>query len=371
MLLEGQQIGRYHFLHLLGSGGMGEVYLAEDDRIGQQIAIKVIKAELGPIPAEARTAKDAPRLFQREAKAIVKLDHPNILPLYDYGETQIGDVMLVYLVMPYRPEGSLAAWMRDQYADHPPAPVDVLAVIRQAADGLQHAHDRDIVHQDVKPSNFLLRKRPGAPNRPDVFLADFGIARFMSASSSASHTVRGTPTYMAPEQYRGEPVPATDQYALAVTAYELLTGRPMFLGSPVQMMYQHLNVAPPPPSTYNAALPQTVDAALLIALSKDPQERFGSVSAFANALENSIPRATVPLPDVLASGPRATGEVAVPQMPRARPEVVSGTDITRISDQGAIISADLPPVRTPQKPLLADPAIIDEVTVVTPVSPLL
>src|SRR6266699_4126529 len=108
MSIEEQQIGRYHLLRLLGSGGMGEVYLAEDARIGQQVAIKVIRAE-GIAYPQSESAKEAARLFEREAKAIARLDHPHILPLYAYGEETLHDTLLTYLVMPYRKEGTLAA----------------------------------------------------------------------------------------------------------------------------------------------------------------------------------------------------------------------------------------------------------------------
>src|SRR5437764_688884 len=113
MPLEGQQLGRYRLFHLLGSGGMGEVYLAEDARIAQQVAIKVIRTE-GMAYPRSSTPKEAARLFEREAKAIARLDHPNILPLYAYGEETINDMVLTYLVMPYRKEGTLATWLRQR-----------------------------------------------------------------------------------------------------------------------------------------------------------------------------------------------------------------------------------------------------------------
>ena len=108
MLLEGQQIDRYHILHPIASGGMGSVYLAEDARIGQQVAIKVIRTEMRP---DADRTEEAIRLFRREAKAIAKLDHPHILPLFDYGEEHLKNITLIYLVMPYRQEGSLRDWL--------------------------------------------------------------------------------------------------------------------------------------------------------------------------------------------------------------------------------------------------------------------
>src|SRR5712692_2705836 len=141
MSLEGQQIDRYRILRLLGSGGMGDVYLAEDARIEQRVAIKVIRAEVSPYP-NAEASQEAARLFQREAKAIVKLDHPHILPLYDYGEERLGNMTVIYLVMPYRAEGSLSDWLRQHGRAGLLAPQDVAHIVGQAADALQHADDR-------------------------------------------------------------------------------------------------------------------------------------------------------------------------------------------------------------------------------------
>src|ERR1700680_609552 len=141
MSLEGQQIGRYRIVRLLGSGGMGEVYLAEDARIEQQVAIKVIRAQVSPYP-DAQATQEAARLFQREARAIVKLDHPHILPLYDYGEERIGNQTVVYLVMPYRREGSVADWLLQRGQQGLLSPQEVAHIVGQAASALQHAHDR-------------------------------------------------------------------------------------------------------------------------------------------------------------------------------------------------------------------------------------
>src|SRR5438552_4698550 len=287
MSLEGQQIGRYRIVRLLGSGGMGEVYLAEDARIEQQVAIKVIRAEVSPYPHQEAN-QEAARLFQREARTIAKLDHPHILPLYDYGEQPLGNLTVVYLVMPYRREGSLSDWLRHRHQTELLSPQEVAHVLSQAASALQHAHDRQVIHQDVKPANFLIRHRPEQPTRPDLLLADFGIAKLTSLTASASQSVRGTPTYMAPEQWDGQPVPATDQYALAVMIYELLTGRPPFQGGPWQMMYQHLSVSPQPPSTFNPAINPDIDAVILHALAKRPENRFPSISAFANAFQQAF-----------------------------------------------------------------------------------
>ncbi|HLZ59750.1 MAG TPA: protein kinase [Ktedonosporobacter sp.] len=286
MPLEGLQLGHYRLVRLLGSGGMGEVYLAEDARIGQQVAIKVIRNE-GIAYPESESAEEARRLFEREARAIARLDHPNILPLYAYGEEMLGEQQLTYLVMPYRKEGTLATWLRQRGRSTALAPAEVIPLLQQAADALQHAHAQHVLHQDIKPTNFLIRMRDNHPGRPDLLLADFGIAKLSSATASASQSIRGTPIYMAPEQWDGHPVEATDQYALAIMVYELLVGRPPFVGNLGQVMHQHYMMSPPVPSTLNSSLSPAIDAVLLHALAKQPSERFPSVTMFARAFEEA------------------------------------------------------------------------------------
>jgi eukaryotic-like serine/threonine-protein kinase len=292
MALEEFQDGRYRLVRLLGSGGMGEVYLMQDMRVNRQVAIKVIRSESTPYP-DSTAAKDAARLFQREARAIAALEHPNILPLYDFGEETRDGKTMTYMVMPYCTEGTLASWLQQRgnsgrLQESPPLqPQDVVYLVEQAADALQYAHDHEVIHLDVKPSNFLLRSNRKNPNRPTLLLADFGIARSFTTVASSSLTIRGTPTTMAPEQWSSTPVPATDQYALAIMTYELLTGRPPFVGSMEQLMFHHFTTQPPPPSTFNSHLPAALDAVLLRALAKKPEERFPSIAAFASAFEQA------------------------------------------------------------------------------------
>ena len=281
MSLGGSHIGRFRLLGLLGRGGMGEVYLAEDDQLRRQVAIKVIQAEY-PNP-------DATRLFLREARAIAMLNHPHILPLFDFGEATVHGMTLTYMVMPFCKEGTLAAWMHQRRKTALPSPQDVGFIVQQAASALQYAHNHQVVHQDVKPSNFLIRSSEDASGRPDLMLADFGVAKSTSTTASVSQSVRGTPTYMAPEQWEATPVPATDQYALAIMAYDLLSGQPPFQGGLGQVMYQHLHVTPQPPSTLNPRLPADVDTVMLHALAKKPEERFGSIAAFARAFQQALP----------------------------------------------------------------------------------
>ncbi len=287
MLAEGQQLSHYRLVRLLKSGGMGEVYLAVDTLLHRQVAIKVIDTDALRY-AETDAAKDAARLFLREAQAIAQLDQTNILPLYDSGEQSVDGISLMYMVMPYRQAGSLADWKRTHFGEHPLPLAAVERIVYQASLALQHAHDRQIIHQDVKPSNFLVQGNAEHPSELHLQLADFGVAKVMMMTSE-SQVIRGTPTYMAPEQWEGHPVPATDQYALAVMTYELLTGRLPFVGNGYQhMWHQHVHVAPCPPSMINPTLPQELDAVFLRALEKNPDRRYSSVSAFAHAFQRAV-----------------------------------------------------------------------------------
>jgi eukaryotic-like serine/threonine-protein kinase len=287
MAIEELQNGRYHFIRSLGSGGMGEVYLMQDIRINRQVAIKIIRSE-GASSTDSTAAKEAARLFQREAKAIAALEHPNILPLYDFGEEIRDGMTVTYMVMPYITEGSLASWLRQHNSLAQLSLQDAAHLVEQAADALQYAHEQNVMHLDVKASNFLLRTNKKNPNRPTLLLADFGIARSSITVASSSRTIRGTPSSMAPEQWASNPVPATDQYALAVMTYEMMVGRAPFVGSMEQVMYQHFSIQPHPPSTYNSQLPPSVDLVILRALAKRPEDRFPSISDFAAVFERAV-----------------------------------------------------------------------------------
>ncbi|HJT59926.1 MAG TPA: serine/threonine-protein kinase [Ktedonobacteraceae bacterium] len=287
MALEELQNGRYRLLRLIGQGAMGRVYLGQDTRIDRQVAIKVISTEADPYPDDDVT-KDAVRLFHREAQTIAKLNHPHILPLFDFDEASSDGSTPTYMVMPFCPEGSFRDWLKQRGDRGLLPPRDIVQLVRQAADALQYAHDRGIIHRDVKPANFLIRTNRDNPNCPDLLLADFGVAKITAAATRSSQSVRGTPVYMSPEQWSGAPVPATDQYALAIMAYELLTGRSPFQGNTNQMMYQHLMAPPPPPSALNPALPPTVDAVILRALAKDPAERYLTITEFVRALQQAL-----------------------------------------------------------------------------------
>src|ERR1700686_5024732 len=178
MFLIGKQIGRYYLQSLIEQGGMGDIYLAMDIHLHRRVAFKVLNTAINA-GMETVAINEAVRLFKREADAVTQLDHPHILPLYDYGEETIEGVLLTYIVMPYRPEGSLANWVGKRKKSGNLTLFESAHFLGQAASALQFAHDHGIIHRDVKPSNFLIVSNKQHPERPDVQLADFGVAKFM------------------------------------------------------------------------------------------------------------------------------------------------------------------------------------------------
>ena len=307
--LIGTYLGGYKLQRVLGSGGMGTVYLAEDESIGQQVAIKVVRTDDASYP-DATNIVRATERFRQEARAVATLDHLHILPLYRYGEEETESGTRAYMVMQYRPEGSLWDWLRRragvssgesqptplQYPAHVPMgwPMKLQEAgeyLHQAASALQYAHDRGIIHRDIKPANFLLRFDSTSASAQTIavslLLSDFGLAKFFSAASATSH-IFGTPTYMAPEQFDGAAGPASDQYALAVMIYYFLAGRPPFEGDPLQLMHRHLSVEPPPIRLFAPHIQQGIETVLNRALAKQPQQRFPSMMAFAEAFTQEV-----------------------------------------------------------------------------------
>ncbi len=309
--LVGSILGGYTLTRVIGSGGMGTVYLAEDRAIGQQVAIKVVKTEDSQY-ADIMSIGQVAERFRQEARAVASLDHLHILPLYRYGEEEAYDGMRSYMVMQYRPEGSLWTWLRrragaastvDKTSTRssnllPPGlptswPLqadEVADYVRQAASPLQYAHDRGFIHRDVKPENFLLRFDKSSVDtsyKAFLLLSDFGLAKFFSNLASNSQ-ILGTPTYMAPEQFSGSASPESDQYALAIMAYCLLAGRPPFSGDPIYLMNQHLTAQPPSIRIFVPSLSAKVEAVLDKALAKTPSERYPSITEFADAFAQSV-----------------------------------------------------------------------------------
>ncbi len=270
----GTVLGRYRLLERAGVGGMSEVWKAEDETLKRTVAVKVI---LGPIAAES-TFRER---FLREARLVAGLEHPNVLPVFDYGSATIDGEEVSYLVMPLVAGGSLKGRVAG-----PVPPALAIAWLSAIASALDHAHAKGILHRDVKPGNVLMDSQ----GRP--LLADFGLARSAEVSSglTATGTVLGTPLYMAPEQATGAALSGrADQYALAVIAFELLAGRvPFSAQSPLAVLHQHVTAPPPPLSSVLPGTSPAVDAVLSRGLAKEPAGRFSSCGAFVAALGTAL-----------------------------------------------------------------------------------
>jgi serine/threonine protein kinase len=264
----GQQLGNYQLLRLLGRGGFAEVYLGEHIYLNTQAALKILNNPLSGHDNE---------LFLREARTIARLIHPRIIRVLDFGI----DRQTPYLIMDYVPNKSL----RDQYSKGTRISLDkIVLYVKQIAEALQYAHDQGIIHRDVKPENILMK------TDSELFLSDFGIAAVThnSATLNLAGVVRaGTPPYMAPEQFADKQYPASDQYALAIMVYEWLSGAPPFRGDWIQAAYLHAHTPPPPLREKAPTLSQNIEDTVTKALAKQPQQRFESVQAFAQALEEA------------------------------------------------------------------------------------
>ncbi len=281
--LEGQTLGGCRIIKRLGAGGMGQVYLAEQIRLGREVALKVVRPPRsgGSDDGNAPTLADAPERFKLEARAIAALEHPNILPVHEFGTEND----LMYLVMPLMPDGSLFDAMRPGSPNRrlhlPLTPTQAAPLIFQAASALQYAHQHNIIHRDVKPENFLVRV--GRDGNLELFLADFGLVKEYHPGSNTNTLAVGTADYVAPEQIEGHPVPASDQYALAVMTYELLAGRLPFTGAVAEVALKHLRDEPPPLRRFNPAIPEAIEQVIMRALRKQPQDRWPSVMEYARA----------------------------------------------------------------------------------------
>jgi protein kinase-like protein len=267
---QGTRLGQYEVQDFIGQGAMGVVYRAYHAQLERTGAIKVMQA-ITPDP-------DTVARFRREAQAIAKLRHPNIVDVYDFGEHN----GTPYMIVEYIPGGSLAGRMQH-------GPLDVatsLRYLRGIAAGLDYAHNHGVVHRDVKPANVLMT------NEESPVLADFGLAKLLEGSSLKSMTgvTTGTPAYMAPEQVTGNKVgPPADRYSLATIAYEMLTGVIPFEGEPLmQLLYSQVHRMPPSASSRNPALSPEVDAVLNRGLAKDPAARWGSSTELVEALAGAV-----------------------------------------------------------------------------------
>ncbi|MGW0389312.1 Stk1 family PASTA domain-containing Ser/Thr kinase [Streptomyces sp. NPDC003042] len=266
--------GRYELSHVLGRGGMAEVYLGHDTRLGRTVAVKTLRADLARDPSfQAR--------FRREAQSAASLNHPAIVAVYDTGEDYVDNISIPYIVMEYVDGSTLRELLHSGRKLLPERTLEMCIGILQA---LEYSHRAGIVHRDIKPANVMLT-RTG-----QVKVMDFGIARAMGDSGmtmTQTAAVIGTAQYLSPEQAKGEQVDArSDLYSAGCLLYELLSVRPPFVGdSPVAVAYQHVREEPQPPSNFDPEITPVMDAIVLKALVKDPDYRYQSADEMRADIE--------------------------------------------------------------------------------------
>ncbi len=297
-------LGRYKIVSEIGQGAMGTVYKAVDPVIDRTVAIKTINLNLSRQELEEYEAR-----FQQEIKAAGRLNHPNIVTIYDVGRTE----QVAYMAMEFL-EGQE---LKDIIASgRLPATEQVVDIIAQVADGLWFAHQQDIVHRDVKPSNIMVLKGGIAK------ITDFGIARLPnSAVKTMTGLILGSPRYMSPEQVIGKSLDTrTDIFSLGVVLYEALTGLAPFDGDNVNaIMYATVNTTPPPPSTHSRSVPAMLDLIVAKAMAKAVDDRYQTVKEFADDLREvrrqlDAARPSVALKARSAPPPRPAGEASSPDV---------------------------------------------------------
>ena len=273
--------GRYQIGELLGRGGMADVHVGMDARLGRRVAIKLLKPSLANDPA-FRTR------FRQEAQAAARMAHPTIVRVFDAGEETVRDpsgheIQVPFIVMEHV-DGRL---LKDVVAQGPLAPDEAARIVDGILVALEYSHRAGVVHRDIKPGNVMVT------SAGQVKVMDFGIARAISDSSATiaqTSAILGTAQYFSPEQARGEAVDArTDLYSTGVVLYELLTGRPPFQGeTAVATAYQHVSEPPTPPNALNHAVSPALNAVVMRALAKDRNERYQSAADFRSDLEIAL-----------------------------------------------------------------------------------
>ncbi|MFE6620636.1 Stk1 family PASTA domain-containing Ser/Thr kinase [Streptomyces sp. NPDC057740] len=311
--------GRYELGQVLGRGGMAEVYLAHDTRLGRTVAVKTLRADLARDPSfQAR--------FRREAQSAASLNHPAIVAVYDTGEDYIDNVSIPYIVMEYVDGSTLRELLHSGRKLLPERAMEMTIGILQ---GLEYAHRSGIVHRDIKPANVMLTRNG------QVKVMDFGIARAMGDSGmtmTQTAAVIGTAQYLSPEQAKGEQVDArSDLYSTGCLLYELLTVRPPFVGdSPVAVAYQHVREEAQAPSVFDPEITPEMDAIVLKALTKDPNYRYQSADEMRADIEACLDGQPV-------AATAAMGSVGYGGYPDDQP-----TTALRATDAGA--TSMLPPM---------------------------
>ncbi|MGH2494727.1 MAG: serine/threonine protein kinase [Ktedonobacteraceae bacterium] len=349
----GQQVGNYRLERLLGSGGFADVYLGKQVYLDSLAAIKLLKTTLTEGDIED---------FRSEARTLVRLMHPHIVRILDFGLED----NIPFLVMDYAPNGTL----RQRHARGSRLPLGtVIEYVNQVASALQFAHDQKIIHRDVKPENMLL----GRQN--EILLSDFGIAVVaQSTRTEFTQETVGTISYMAPEQIQAHPRPASDQYSLGVIVYEWLSGDRPFNGTFTEIAVKHMMTPVPPLHEKIPSISPDIEQVILTALAKDPTQRFGSVQAFATALDQasygikkSFPAIAqtqaAPLPTL---APTILASPVTPILPLMQPDVQNTpahsqagnpVEATAIETPGTPFQAPSPAYLEANAPTVATPSI--------------
>ncbi|HEX6034702.1 MAG TPA: protein kinase [Anaerolineales bacterium] len=269
----GQMLGPYRIINQIGKGGMATVYKAYQPSVDRYVAVKVL-------PSQLAESKEFAARFQQEARIIAKLEHPHILPVFDYGESN----GVAYFVMRYLEAGTL----KDRMVAGRPLPVqEIDRLFTQLADALSYAHGHGVVHRDLKPANALI------DSQGNVFLTDFGIAKLLESASprlTQTDAIMGTPAYISPEQAQGQPVDQrSDIYSLGIILYEMVTGSVPFVAeTPLAVIFKHISDPLPPPSLVKPDIPRPIEKVILKALAKDPRDRFATAAEFVAAWKHAL-----------------------------------------------------------------------------------
>ncbi|MFC9602159.1 protein kinase [Streptomyces niveus] len=292
--------GRYQLRDLLGEGGMASVYLAYDAALDRQVAIKTLHTELG-------REQSFRERFRREAQAVAKLSHTNIVSVFDTGEDELDGSLMPYIVMEYVEGQPLGSALQSDIQQYGAMPADrALKVTADVLAALETSHEMGLVHRDIKPGNVMMTKR-GV-----VKVMDFGIARAMQSgvtSMTQTGMVVGTPQYLSPEQALGRGVDArSDLYSVGIMLFQLLTGRlPFEADSPLAIAYAHVQEEPVAPSSINRSITPAMDALVARALKKNPNERFPSAAAMRDECARVLPQGHTGAPVIVQGAPSTSG----------------------------------------------------------------
>jgi serine/threonine-protein kinase len=321
------KLGKYDLRGTLGRGAMGTVYDGWDPVIARRVAIKTVRL----CDDDDEETTEGIARFKREAQAAGRLSHPNIVGVYDYGET--GD--LAYIVMEFVEGRSLKALIDQQRRLEPAQAAEIMT---QVLSGLAYSHARGVIHRDIKPANIMLT------TENQVKIADFGIARIESSNMTSVGTVMGTPAYMPPEQFLGEPVDArSDIYAAGVMLYHLLTGERPYEGNMASITHRKLS-ADPPPAPSARGVPAAFDPVVARAMARQPEDRFADARSFSEAIRTAL----ITPPEEAADGDADDATVVVTKSPRpAAGEVDDATIVASHVMGGALPAIASPPPAAP------------------------